>query len=128
MKSIETPTTLFILTDDGILIGRAINPETPRSAETTAAALGQLEVLLEGDRCPGLWDPRTIDRFPAEAWSMMISRLEKSLVALAILIDDTMAGSLGAFPDAIGSILMPVRTFQDEAEAMNWLRQFANLD
>ncbi len=128
MKSIETATTLFTLTDDGILIGRAIKPETPRSAESTAAALDQLEFLLEGRRYPGLWDPRTVDRFPAEAWSMMISRLDKSLVALAILIDDTMPGSLGAFPEAISSILMPVQTFQDESEAMNWLRQFANPD
>lgn len=124
MKSMETETTRFTLTDDGILVGRAINPGTVRTAENIADALESLERFLDGQRRPGLWDPRTVRRFSAEAWLAMIGRLGKSLDALAILVDDRISGSIGAFPDAMDSMLMPVRVFQDETEAMDWLRQF----
>ena len=52
------------------------------------------------------------------------SCLGASLVALAILVDDRVAGALGAFPHAIDSLMMPVKLFRDEAEAMTRLREF----
>ena len=122
----ETETTRFILTDDGIVVGRAVNPHVPRTAQNVSDALDQLEHLIGGEPRPGLWDPRAVDRFPPEAWRAMITRLDGSLVALAILIDERGADAFGAFPDAIDALMMPVRVFRDETEAMTWLRQFAD--
>ena len=126
MKSMETETTRFILTDDGIVVGRAVNQHVPRTAQNVSDALDQLEHLIGSEPRPGLWDPRAVDRFPPEAWRAMITRLDGSLVALAILIDERGADAFGAFPDAIDALMMPVRVFRDETEAMTWLRQFAD--
>lgn len=124
MKTIETATTHFTLTDDGIVVGRAINPDTPRTSQNTLEALTELERFIGGKPLPGLWDPRVVDRFPAEAWRTMISRLDRSVVALAILVDDRTAAAVGAFSAAMDSLLLPVKLFTDEGEALRWLGQF----
>ena len=95
-----------------------------RTAEDVAESFDRLDQLIGGVRRPGLWDPRDISSFPAGAWRMLIARLEKSFVALAILIDESMEPALGAFPAAIDSLLIPVRIFHDEDEATQWLQQF----
>jgi hypothetical protein len=128
MRSIETATTHFTVTDGGILVGRAINLETPRTAQNTVDAFDRLDNLLGGRRLPGLWDPRTVDRFPPQAWRAMISRLEGSLLALAILADDETERAMGSFPATIDALMVPVRVFRDESEAMKWLQQFVDPD
>ena len=124
VRSVSTDTTHFTLRSDGIVVGRATNPETPRTRENVSAALDELELLLEGEPRPGLWDPRLVKQFPPSAWSVLISRLEQSMMALAILVDVDTEKALGAFPEAIDAFLMPVRVFDDESDAIEWLLQF----
>ncbi|MDJ0923864.1 MAG: hypothetical protein QNJ77_04810 [Acidimicrobiia bacterium] len=124
----SVPTTEFTLRDDGIVLGRAINPDVPRTRENVAQALDELDQLTGGEPRPGLWDPRAVTRFPPHAWSVLVSRLSETFVALAILVNDETEKAMGAFPDAIDAFLIPVRLFRSEAPAISWLQQFIDDD
>ena len=124
MKHLSTNTVSYTLRDDGIVVGRAVNPEIVRTADDVAESFDRLDELIDGVRRPGLWDPREVQEFPPAAWRMLITRLERSMVALAILTDEKMETALGRFPEAIDALLIPVRLFRDEDSAIEWLARF----
>ncbi len=121
---VTTDTVTYTLRDDGIVVGRAVNPDRVRTPQDVASSLDRLDEATGGVRMPGLWDPRSLHHFPAPAWRTLISRLELSLLALAIMTDEQMESALGGFPQAIDSLLIPVRLFRSESEAIEWLAQF----
>lgn len=127
-REVTTDTVSFTLREDGIVVGRAVNPDRIRTAEDVATSFDQLDEMTGGVRMTGLWDPRALRHFPAPAWRMLVSRLEQSLLALAIMTDEHMESALGGFPRAIDSFLIPVRLFRDEAAAIEWLSQFGESD
>ena len=124
MKSIGTDTVTFTLRDDGIVIGRAINPGVQRNDMNVAEALDRLEGLAQGQSLAGLWDPRAVSHFPPEAWRTLVTRLDRTLVALAILVDESTERAVTGFASAIDALLIPVAIFRQEDEAIAWLTQF----
>ena len=120
--------TEYTVRDDGIVIGREINLDVPRTAESIAQSFDRLAEFLQGKRPPGIWDARSVPNFPLNVWQVFVSRVDSVVVALAILVDEAGEKTMGGFPDAISSMLIPVRLFRDEEGAIEWLRQFIDED
>lgn len=126
MKVIDTRFARYTLGDDGVATATPRRPELPRTMDLMTQALDDLEDFLEEQPRPILWDPRTVLPMRPGAWQAIIERLEKIVVSIAILVDDVKDHRLGSFPEAIDSLLLPVRLFTDEDEARSWLLQFAD--
>lgn len=114
--------------DDGIVLGVGVNPEIPRTAESVSAAFDMLYQLVGGKPRPDLCDPRPAHAFPPEAWRTLISRLPESISAFGIVADERVRQGVGAFPDAMNALLIPVRVFDNETDATEWLVQFVEAE
>lgn len=110
--------------DNGIVVGRDINPETPRTAQNIADSFDRLAALTQGKRLPGLWDARAVPEFSLNLWLVFVTRIEEVAAALAILVNTEAESAFGAFPAAMDSMLIPVRLFREEDKAIDWLGQF----
>ena len=126
MKTVECSITRYTLRDDGIVAAIGTHPEIPRDLTTMTASLDCLAGLIDGTPRPILWDPRAVLRLFPEAWKAIIERIESLAVAVAILADDGTEEMLGPYPGAMNSLLLPVRTFTDEEQAIEWLRKFVD--
>lgn len=124
MKVIETQFSRYTVGDDGVATATPLKPELPRTLDLMTEALDDLEAFLEEKPRPVLWDPRAVVPLRPGVWRVIIERLEKIAVGLAILVEDMDDHGLGSFPVAIDSLLLPVRLFTDENEARSWLQQF----
>ncbi len=111
--------------DDGVVVGRGLTGDAPRTYNEVMENLEVLRTVTGGKAVPGLWDPGAVPKYEPDALRALIAGLEKSLTALAIVLPSVDGPALGAFPDAINAFLLPVRVFGDEAEALEWLREFA---
>ena len=62
-----------------------------------------------------------------ESLGVFVRRIVESASALVLLLDEEASRSLqsrvDAFSPTIGALLIPVRVFNDEAEAMAWARE-----
>ena len=125
MRFVETEINQLTLRDDGILVVRSINADLPRTAQHVEEMYVALGRLIEGKRCPVLWDPRPTRSIRPDGWVAIIEGLEGLFTAIAIVIDEQAADLLGGYPEAWNSLLMPVRRFRDEDEALSWLQQFS---
>ena len=128
VETFTTAITEYTIRDDGIVIGRDINPATPRTVQSLTESFDRLADALEGKRPPGLWDARSVPEFPLSVWQVFVNRVDKVIGVLAILVDDRVEDALGAFPAAMDSMLIPVRLFHREDEATQWLLQFVDED
>ncbi len=126
MKTLRTAITEYTIRPDGIVVGRDINPETGRTAQRISESFDRLEELTQGRRAPGLWDARLVPQFPLSVWTVFVDRIDEVAVALAILVDESGERAMGAFPEVLSSLLIPVRLFDDEAAAIDWLQQFVD--
>ena len=126
METFTTAITEYTIRDDGIVVGRDINPDTPRTARSVADSFDRLAEVLQGKRLPGLWDARSVPDFPLSVWQVFVDRIDKVVVALAILVDESGDRSMGKFPEVMDSMLIPVRLFSDEGASIEWLRQFVD--
>ncbi|MDJ0954150.1 MAG: hypothetical protein QNJ81_10765 [Acidimicrobiia bacterium] len=124
MKTLRTAITEYTIRDDGIVIGRDINPETERTTQLVSDSFDRVRELTQGRRAPGLWDARSIPNFPLSVWTVFVDRIDKVVVALAILVGESGERAMGAFSEVLSSLLIPVRLFDDEAAAIEWLQQF----
>ena len=124
MRTAATPITEYTLRDDGIVVGRDVNPSIHRDTAIVTESMDTLAGLLGGEPRPALWDPRVLTRVYPEGWVVLIHRLPDLVTALAILVDDELEALLGAFPGLMGSMLFPVRMFREESAAFGWLAQF----
>lgn len=120
--------TEYTIRNDGIVVGREINLDTPRTAQSVADSLNRLAEVLQGRRAPGIWDAKAFPDFPPSVWQAFVNRVDKVVVALAILADESGEAAMGRFPDVINSMLIPVRIFRDQDAAIEWLRQFVDND
>lgn len=125
MQNVETPISRFRLRDDGLLDVRAINPDVRRTAELIRDDVDTMVELVRGVPVPTLWQPiETAEKIPPEAFQTFIANMSRVVSALAIVVDRSTGRVLGGFPDAVGSLMLPVRTFSDESEALEWLESF----
>ena len=118
--------TEYTIRDDGIVVGREINLDTPRTAQSNAESFDRLAEVLQGRQPPGLWDARSVPEFPLSVWQVFVNRIDKVVAALAILVDESGERAMGGFPDVMNSMLIPVRLFRDQNAAIEWLRRFVD--
>lgn len=123
MRTVATPTMTFALRDDGIIVGRGKPTEAPRTEPEVAGNLAVMDELLEGIPAPGLWFPEAAPRYEPDALQRLIHGLVDRLSAVAIVASDP-PPALAAFPAAVNALLLPVRIFEHEADAEQWLLQF----
>ncbi len=124
MRVEETPFSRLTLCDDGILEAHPIDREAPRTAELLNQTMDALESVA-GDRPrPVLWDPTGTVPLQPLGWQVIIDRLSGVIAALGIVLDESERSLMGAFPESMNSLLIPVRIFADEADARSWLLQF----
>ena len=123
METVTTTVVRLTLRDDGIL-----EVENLPGAEMTAALIPeQLDAVrsLIGDTPrPALWKPHLAQLTDVAAWKGWIDEAVRLAVAVAILLDERRDAPLPPFVEAIDSLLFPVETFTDEAEALEWLSGF----
>ena len=131
MESVETPTTRFLVRDDGIIEARGINPETPRTEETVNAAMNALVEIAGGKRKPMLWDVRNLSIGTPGSRVAFVARLSETVSALGLLVDtkieDSLMSVVEAYSPIVEALLVPVQLFHDEAEAVAWLQGFVGL-
>ena len=126
MRVVETPFSRLSLCDDGILEAHPIQRDAPRDAALLSDTLDAMETVA-GDRPrPVLWDPAGTLPLRPDGWQAIVDRVNGLFEALAIVIDSAEEPLLGAFPQIMDSLLMPVRVFDDETAARQWLLQFAD--
>jgi hypothetical protein len=128
MRTFRSAITEYTVRDDGIWVGREINLDVPRTPEIVGASLDRLREETGGQRVPGMWDARHVPEFSPAVWTAFLARIEDVVVALAILTAPGVVESLGAFPAAIDSLILPVRLFESEDEAVAWLQAFVDRD
>ena len=126
LSTFTTEITEYSIRDDGIVLARDINLGTPRTRQNVAASLDSLAEVTGGQLHPGLWDARSVPEFPPSVWQEFVDRIDKVLIALAILVDSDVERTLGPFPTVMNSMLIPVRLFRTADEALDWLRQFVD--
>ena len=124
MQTVTTQLNELTLRDDEILVVRSLNPDLSRTAEPVEEMYTALEQLLNGKRLPMLWDPRAIRSIRPDGWVAIIDRLDQFFSAMAIVIDDQTAELFGGYPGSWNSLLMPVRQFENETDALAWLQHF----
>ncbi|MDJ0498116.1 MAG: hypothetical protein QNJ89_09815 [Acidimicrobiia bacterium] len=126
MDVAETPFSRLTLCEDGILEAHPIQRDAPRNAALIAETMDALEAVAGGKARPVLWDPAGTLPLQPDGWRMIVDRvgLAGAIAAIGILIDADEAHLLGAFPETMNALLIPVRSFDDEASAREWLLQF----
>ena len=132
MHSVDTPTTKLYLRDDGVLVALGINPEIPRTTETVDLVMDALAEVAGEERRPVLWDVRNLSAGSLDSVGVFVARVEESVAALGLLIDDGAGAELltriEAFSPIVDALLVPVQLFREEAEAVAWLQEFVGPD
>lgn len=113
----------FTLRNDGIIVGRGHETQAPRTKQEVIANLAAMDELLGGERAPGLWLPGAEPQYEPDALQRLIHGLVDRLSAVALVASDPPPG-LAAFPAAVNALLLPMRIFEHEADAEQWLLEF----
>ena len=124
MGSQSRPGSRVLLRPDGILVSREIRTTEAHTTETAESDFETISAIAGSERRPALWDVRGMARPGPGAWAVLIEQVSDFVFMLAILIDPD-ENNLGSFPSAINSLLIPVRIFTSEDEAIDWLKPFA---
>ncbi len=115
-----TKTGRIWVDDEGII--HIVATGAASTADSTAETLGVVGELTAGGKAPILFDVRRWPSGDAAFWSLFVNTIESVCLAGAAVVDPQAAASLGAFPSAIDSMLVPFRVFSDDDEALAFLR------
>ena len=113
----------FTLRGDGVIVGHGKPTEVTRTESEVVRNLEVMDELLGGQTVPALWFPDEVLRYEPDALQRLIHGLVQRLTAVAIVAPDP-PPALAAFPSAVNALLLPVRIFEQEADAEQWLLQF----
>jgi len=78
--------------------------------------------LIDGVPIPALIDLREWPEGDSMGWNIFISNVLSLLTAAAFVVSPKSAPQMGAFPEVITRLLIPVEVFTEEAEALAFLR------
>jgi len=106
--------------EDGIVIHRANNER--RTRESVSELFGVMRGLFDGVPGPVLFDARKSPGTDADGWQAAITNLESTASKVAMLIDPEPSSEVGPYPDVIDRLLIPLKVFTDETEALAFLR------
>lgn len=123
LKVRETRSSRLTLDDDGVLTARPLSDEHLRGDALIGEILDNLAELANGTRRPAMWFPRNV-KLAATGWRALIDRIAQAAIAVAVVVADIEHHQLGAIPQIVDSLLLPVRVFDDEVEAKQWLLMF----
>ena len=124
MQVAQTAFSRLTLCDDGILEAQPLKTKEPRTGELLDETLDAIAGLTQGRSSPVLWKATgTLPIRPA-GWQAIVSRAERLVTAIAIVVTSEEEPLLGAFPATMDSLLIPVHVFTSEVEARAWLLQF----
>lgn len=87
-----------------------------------------LALVASGGPRPVLWDPFGTLPLQPMGWLAIVARLQGVMAARGIVVDESEAHLLGAFPDSMNSLLISCRVFSDEPDARSWLQQLVDPD
>ena len=124
MRVAESLIARYTLRDDGILVADDLNPELPRTTAAVDETMDVLLELIEGKPRPVLWR-LGLDRSYPEGWAALIRRAPEATAALAIVVTEETRSVLGSFPATMDALLFPVRVFDNDTEAFEWLGNYA---
>jgi hypothetical protein len=113
----------FTLRDDGIL---EIEPQpgVMTTAESVPDQIAAVLRMIKGTPRPVLWKPHGRPFTDIGAWHQWMDVATSVAIAMGIMHDEESDGPLPPFAAAADSLLFPVETFVDEAEAVRWLCSF----
>jgi hypothetical protein len=123
--AVETPHS-FLWIHEGILMERT---KAVRSTIESVEELFDVIDDLSGDTPrPFLFDIRVWKGGSSEAWKLAVEKTLRHFSAVAVLIDPDSPSVTSLMPKAIGKLLIPVRFFVDENEALEFLRRYVSPD
>ena len=96
--------------------------DLPATRETTLEVFAAVADLTEGVPSPLFFDTRGSSLINPSAWEAVVSRIASTFSAVALVIDPNPERQVTSFLDIINRLLIPVRGFTDEAEAVEFLR------
>ena len=92
------------------------------SDRTVRESMELLADLVAGTPAPILFDARNWPSGDAQSWARFIGQIESVCSAGAVLVDTENPPRLGKYPSLLDALLIPFRVFNDETEAMAFLR------
>ncbi len=107
--------------EDGIIHVEAKG--VPSTRETALEMFDSVQGLLDGTPLPALFDARKWPAGDPEMWVTVIANLTSTFSAIAMLLDPASPADVGEYPAVIDRLLIPFRTFTDEAEAIAFLER-----
>jgi hypothetical protein len=120
----QTSFSRMTLFDDGIVEAQPLATDEPRTAHVLSEAMDAIATVGGGQSRPVLWNPTGTLPLRPDGWQTIVRRAEQTISALAIVIGPEDESLLGAFPQTMDSLLIPVRVFHSETEARAWLLPF----
>ncbi len=109
----------FVMGDDGV-----VRATSKPGVEPTIDLLREAEAacrLVRGEkRRPAVWDVRQMVKPNPTAWISFMETAPNNLLAIAIVGDPLHIELLGSIPEIMGRLLLPVRLFTNDAEALEW--------
>ncbi len=124
METVTTTAVRFTLRDDGILEVEHLAGADETTADLVPEQIEAVRRLIGDTPRPALWKPGETLMRDAAAWRQWIDVATLLGVAVAIMHDERRGPPLPPFVEAASSLLFPVKTFTDEAEAVEWLSGF----
>jgi hypothetical protein len=124
VETVTTNAVRFTLRDDGILEVEHLPGAEQTTAELVPEQIDGVLSLIGRTARPALWKPGATPMTDVAAWGQWMDVATKVGVAVGVLYDEERHGPLPPFVEAANSLLFPVRTFTDEAEAVEWLSGF----
>ncbi len=107
--------------DDDILHVEAKGVASTR--ESAMEMFDSVNDLLGGTPKPVLFDARKWPSGDPAMWATVITRLQRTFTAVAMLLDPQSPAEVGDYPSIIDRSLIPFKTFTDETEALSFLKQ-----
>jgi hypothetical protein len=112
----------FWFDNDGIL--NAVSKNVPRNLETVKSNGDFLNSLLKGQKVCCLYDTTLAGPMSTESRAFVKKQLPDLYKAVAIITKSAVGKMFGTVIYALMPPYIPVKMFNDEAEARNWLKQY----
>ena len=79
--------------------------------------------LLDGALKPVLFDARNWPSGDSGMWATVVTNLQATFTAVAMLVDPESPAEVGQYPQIIDRLLIPFRIFTDKTEALTFLKR-----
>lgn len=117
-------TASVVWLEDGVIHVQAKGVASTK--ESAVEMFDSVRDLLAGSRKPVLFDARQWPSGNSAMWATVITNLQSTFTAIAMLVDPDSPSEVGEYPAIIDRLLIPFRLFTDEEEALAFLAQDRN--